>query len=215
MQFKHPEILYALFALLIPIFIHLFQLQRFVKIPFTNVRFLKEIELQTRKSSRLKKWLILLSRLAALAAMILAFAQPYFSKSDTAKDWETVIYIDNSISLQAKSDQGALLKRAAQDVMENVPSKGSFALMTHDQFQIDLDRDALKEALMSLDYSLQKANTASLILKLKQHIQRNPNKNYKVLWISDFQNNPNRKLYPISPICRSILFPYIPNSTET
>lgn len=54
MQFKHPEILYALFALLIPIFIHLFQLQRFVKIPFTNVRFLKEIELQTRKSSRLK-----------------------------------------------------------------------------------------------------------------------------------------------------------------
>jgi hypothetical protein len=157
MQFKHPEILYALFALLIPIFIHLFQLQRFVKIPFTNVRFLKEIELQTRKSSRLKKWLILMSRLAALAAMILAFAQPYFSKSDTAKDWETVIYIDNSISLQAKSDQGALLKRAAQDVMENVPSKGSFALMTHDQFQIDLDRDALKEALISLDYCLQKS----------------------------------------------------------
>jgi hypothetical protein len=196
MQFKHPEILYALFALLIPIFIHLFQLQRFVKIPFTNVRFLKEIELQTRKSSRLKKWLILLSRLAALAAMILAFAQPYFSKSDTAKDWETVIYIDNSISLQAKSDQGALLKRAAQDVMENVPSKGSFALMTHDQFQIDLDRDALKEALMSLDYSLQKANTASLILKLKQHIQRNPNKNYKVLWISDFQKQSESETLP-------------------
>lgn len=128
--------------------------------------------------------------------MILAFAQPYFSKSDTAKDWETVIYIDNSISLQAKSDQGALLKRAAQDVMENVPSKGSFALMTHDQFQIDLDRDALKEALMSLDYSLQKANTASLILKLKQHIQRNPNKNYKVLWISDFQKQSESETLP-------------------
>jgi hypothetical protein len=196
MQFKHPEILYALFALLIPIFIHLFQLQRFVKIPFTNVRFLKEIELQTRKSSRLKKWLILMSRMAALAAMILAFAQPYFSKSDTAKDWETVIYIDNSISLQAKSDQGALLKRAAQDVMENIPFKGSFALMTHDQFQMDLDRDALKEALMSLDYSLQKANSASLILKLKQHIQRNPNKNYKVLWISDFQKQSESETLP-------------------
>lgn len=196
MQFKHPEILYALFALLIPIFIHLFQLQRFVKIPFTNVRFLKEIELQTRKSSRLKKWLILMSRMAALAAMILAFAQPYFSKSDTAKDWETIIFIDNSISLQAKSEQGALLKRAAQDVMENVPSVGSFSLMTHDQFQMDLDRDALKEALMLLDYSNQKSNMASLIVKIKQHIQRNPNKNYKVLWISDFQKHSESETLP-------------------
>jgi hypothetical protein len=196
MQFKHPEILYALFALLIPIFIHLFQLQRFVKIPFTNVRFLKEIELQTRKSSRLKKWLILMSRMAALAAMILAFAQPYFSKSDTAKDWETIIFIDNSISLQAKSEQGALLKRAAQDVMENVPSVGSFSLMTHDQFQMELDRDALKEALMLLDYSNQKSNMASLIVKIKQHIQRNPNKNYKVLWISDFQKHSESETLP-------------------
>jgi hypothetical protein len=196
MQFKHPEILYALFALLIPIFIHLFQLQRFVKIPFTNVRFLKEIELQTRKSSRLKKWLILMSRMAALAAMILAFAQPYFSKSDTAKDWETIIFIDNSISLQAKSEQGALLKRAAQDVMENVPSVGSFSLMTHDQFQMDLDRDALKETLMLLDYSNQKSNMASLIVKIKQHIQRNPNKNYKVLWISDFQKHSESETLP-------------------
>jgi len=196
MQFKHPEILYALFALLIPIFIHLFQLQRFVKIPFTNVRFLKEIELQTRKSSRLKKWLILMSRMAALAAMILAFAQPYFSKSDTAKDWETIIFIDNSISLQAKSEQGALLKRAAQDVMENVPSIGSFSLMTYDQFQMDLDRDALKEALMLLDYSNQKSNMASLIVKIKQHIQRNPNKNYKVLWISDFQKHSESETLP-------------------
>jgi len=50
MQFKHPEILYALFLLLIPIIIHLFQLRRFEKVHFTNVQFLKKVELQTRKS---------------------------------------------------------------------------------------------------------------------------------------------------------------------
>ena len=60
MQFKHPEILYALILLIIPIIIHLFQLQKFKKVAFTNVEFLKRIELQTRKSSKLKKWLILL-----------------------------------------------------------------------------------------------------------------------------------------------------------
>ena len=76
MQFKHPEILYALFLLLIPIIVHLFQLRRFEKVPFTNVKFLKQVELQTRKSSKLKKFLILCSRLLALTGLVFAFAQP-------------------------------------------------------------------------------------------------------------------------------------------
>ncbi len=83
MQFKHPEILYALFLLLIPIFIHLFQLRRFQKVAFTNVAFLKKVTIQTRKSSQLKKWLTLLMRLVALACIIIAFAQP-FTASKTA-----------------------------------------------------------------------------------------------------------------------------------
>ena len=52
MQFKHPELLYALLLLVIPIIVHLFQLRRFQKEAFTNVKFLKEIILQTRKSSQ-------------------------------------------------------------------------------------------------------------------------------------------------------------------
>ena len=60
-QFNNPKILYVLFALLIPILVHLFQLRKFQKTEFTNVKFLKEISLQTRKSSQIKKWLILLT----------------------------------------------------------------------------------------------------------------------------------------------------------
>ena len=76
MQFKHPELLYALLLLLIPIIVHLFQLRRFQKVDFTNVAFLKSVTIQTRKSSQLKKWLTLVTRLLLLAAVILAFAQP-------------------------------------------------------------------------------------------------------------------------------------------
>ena len=83
MQFKHPELLYALFALLIPIIVHLFQLRKFQKEAFTNVAFLKEVTLQTRNSSVIKKWLTLLTRLLILAALILAFAQPYTSKKNS------------------------------------------------------------------------------------------------------------------------------------
>src|SRR5690554_8207036 len=106
MQFKHPEILYALLLLLIPIFIHLFQLRRFQKIEFTNVAFLKKVVVQTRKSAVIKKWLTLLMRLLALACLVFAFAQPYKATStDVEREKETVIYIDNSFSMQAKRPQ--------------------------------------------------------------------------------------------------------------
>ena len=83
MNFKHPEILYFLFLLVIPILVHLFQLRRFKKEYFTNVQFLKELSVQTRKSAKLKKWLLLLTRLLLLALLILAFAQPYYAAKDS------------------------------------------------------------------------------------------------------------------------------------
>ena len=57
MQFKHPELLYALLLLLIPIIVHLFQLRKFKTEAFTNVAYLKKVTLQTRKSAQIKKWL--------------------------------------------------------------------------------------------------------------------------------------------------------------
>src|SRR5690606_19429800 len=118
MQFKYPEILYALLLLIIPIIIHLFQLRRFEKVAFTNVQFLKNITLQTRKSSQIKKWLTLLTRLLLLACIILAFAQPYQAHQNSfSTTIETVIYLDNSFSMQAKGNNGTLLNEAIQDLI--------------------------------------------------------------------------------------------------
>jgi hypothetical protein len=85
MQFKNPEILYFLFLLIIPILVHLFQLRRFKKQEFTNVKLLKELEVQTRKSATIKKWLLLVTRLLLLTALIFAFAQPFFKAKDFDK----------------------------------------------------------------------------------------------------------------------------------
>ena len=121
MQFKNPELLYALFLLLIPIIVHLFQLRKFQKEYFTNVAILKKAQLQTRKSQLIKKWLVLLTRLLLLTAIIIAFAQPYFSKTNSFNtEKETVIYLDNSFSMQAKGNNGPLLKRAIQDIITSI-----------------------------------------------------------------------------------------------
>ena len=110
MQFKHPEILYFLFLLVIPILVHLFQLRRFKKEYFTNVRFLKELYIQTRKSSKIKKWLLLATRLLLLTFLIIAFTQPFFKAKDTKNSSnEMYIVLDNSFSMQAKGQKGELL----------------------------------------------------------------------------------------------------------
>ena len=97
----------------------LFQLRKFEKVQFTNVKFLKDIRIQTRKSSQIKKWLTLLMRLLLLTAIVIAFAQPYITKSDNFKTKnETVVYLDNSFSMQAQSQNGSLLNQAVQDLIE-------------------------------------------------------------------------------------------------
>ena len=70
MRFLHPEVLYAFFALLIPILVHLFQLRKFQTEQFTNVVLLKKLEISSRKSSQLKKWLTLLIRLLTISCLI-------------------------------------------------------------------------------------------------------------------------------------------------
>ncbi len=112
MQFKNPEILYALFLLLIPILIHLFQLRRYKKTPFTNVAFLETVIQNTRKSSTLKKWLVLCTRLLALTFLIFAFAEPFIPNTERAlQPQETVIFIDNSFSMQATGKKATYLPR--------------------------------------------------------------------------------------------------------
>jgi len=189
MQFKHPEILYALLLLIIPIIVHLFQLQRFVKVPFTNVAFLKNIERQTRKSSQIKKWLILISRLLALSCIILAFSQPYFSKSSTQQQVNVTIYLDNSYSMQAKGEKGELLKSASQKIIENNNlQNGIFTLITNEDNLQYLDANGLKNELINLQYSPNKLDLNTVLLKAKSNFEDEINTLNKIVLLSDFQN---------------------------
>jgi len=187
MQFKHPEILYILFALLIPVFIHLFQLQRFTKTTFTNVKFLRQVELQTRKSAQLKKWLVLFARLMAFTALIVAFAQPYFSEIDTSKQWLTTFYLDNSISMKARGERGELMKRAVQDIIENIPDKGNFTLLTNNTTAVNLTKEAIIEKLKNISYSPLKTDLNTILLKANQYRDKQKGSEHKLLLFSDFQ----------------------------
>ena len=188
MQFKHPELLYALFLLLIPIIVHLFQLRKFQKEAFTNVAFLKEVTLQTRKSSQLKKWLTLLTRLLLLACIIIAFAQPFTAKNNAFKTKsETVIYLDNSFSMQAKGNQGELLKRAVQDIISNVPENNTISLLTNDNTYKNTSIKAIKNELLQLEYSAKPMTYDAALLKAKTLFSKETSTLKHIVFISDFQ----------------------------
>ena len=194
MQFKHPEILYALFLLIIPILIHLFQLRRFKKVPFTNVKFLKQVELQTRKSSRLKKFLILCSRLLLFTALIIAFAQPFISNVKESAPVHNYIYLDNSYSMQAKGKDGDLLKRAAQDIIEKNAQTDRISIITNNENFGNLSNKDLKNNLLSIDYHPIKLDLTTVLLKIKNGIKDEKTTN-NIILISDFQtNNINDKI---------------------
>lgn len=154
MQFKHPEILYFLFLLIVPILVHLFQLRRYKKEYFTNVRFLKALTIQSRKSSQIKKWLLLATRLLLLTALVLAFAQPFsLSKEKSNSQKELYIILDNSYSMQAKGKKGELLQRAIQELLETTPETIHFSLLTNTEAFWNTDIKSIQKELQNLQYS--------------------------------------------------------------
>ena len=170
MHFKQPEILYFLFLLIVPILVHLFQLRRFKKEYFTNVRFLKALSIQTRKSSKIKKWLLLACRLLVLIFIILAFAQPFFESKDSKNaSNELYIILDNSFSMQAKGKKGELLKRAVQELLEETPEKMNFSLLTNSENYWNTDIKSIRSALQNLKYSATPFQVDPVMAKLKAH----------------------------------------------
>ena len=183
MQFKHPEILYFLFVLVIPILVHLFQLRRFKKEYFTNVQFLKELSIQTRKSSKIKKWLLLTTRLLLFTALIFAFAQPFFKAKDSKNiSNEMYIVLDNSYSMQAKGTKGELLKRAVQELLENTQENQTFSLITNNETYWNTDIKSIQKEIQNITYSALPFQLESAMAKIKSRKSAN---NKDVIIISD------------------------------
>ncbi|MEH1006548.1 BatA domain-containing protein [Winogradskyella sp. ECml5-4] len=192
MQFKNPELLYALFLLVIPILIHLFQLRRFQKVEFTNVKFLKSVKLQTRKSSQLKKWITLLTRMLLLACVIFAFAQPFIPNTeDFNETQETVIYLDNSFSMEAKGSNGTLLNEAIQDVINTLPEDETISLFTNNKTYRNTTVKALKNDLIQLTHSPTQLNYDAAYLKGKQLFSNQGGATKNLVLVSDFQQKEN------------------------
>ncbi len=138
MKFLFPTFLFALFTIAIPIIIHLFSFRQYKTVYFSNVSFLKNIKKESQNKSRLKQILILIARILTLIFLVFAFAQPYIPiSSDTKKqpNQNIGVYVDNSFSMNALSENGQLLEVARNKALEiclAYPAGTKFKLFTND-----------------------------------------------------------------------------------
>lgn len=194
MLFRRPELLYLLFALVIPIIVHLFQLRKFEKVYFTNVAFLQQVVVNSRKSSKIKKWLLLFTRSLALTALVLAFAQPFIPASEQAtQERSTAIYLDNSFSMQMPGKEMSLMKEAVQDLIPRIRDARNTLIFTNDR-NIELRKeDDWKNELLELDHSPNQLSMQAIKLKAEEFFAGKNTKDQLVM-ISDLQRHDDDSL---------------------
>lgn len=197
MQFLYPGFLFALTAVAIPIIIHLFYFRRFKKVYFTNVRFLKEVKEETSARQKLRNLLVLLMRCLAVIFLVLAFAQPFIPKDVEVKQGENAvsIFVDNSFSMSALSEEAPLMEKARQRAKEIISAysvEDRFQVLTND-FEGRHQHLVSKEEAIGLVEEIKASpavRTLSQILNRQNQVLASGKNTNKVSYIiSDFQQN--------------------------
>ena len=200
MEFLYPNVLYGLFAVAIPILVHLFNFRRYRKVYFSNVQMLQSIHKKTKKQSELKHLVILFTRILAIIAVVFAFAHPIIpnKQSNTNKQEHQYvsIYLDNSFSMTHIGENGTLLNEAqnmALGILESYENSDYFHLITNDMLgqhhrwfnKMEMTQNIMEAQAIHLQQSL--ADILQREAMLREQVSTN--KKAVLYLLSDFQKN--------------------------
>jgi len=123
MWFLAPLFLFGVTALAIPVLIHMIQRERKTVVEFPSLMFVRKIPYQSFRRQKIRHWVLLLMRCAALALLVAAFARPFFKSPALAAGAlgarEVVILLDRSYSM-GYGDRWDRAREAARDVIEGL-----------------------------------------------------------------------------------------------
>ncbi len=198
MEFLYPNMLYALFALLIPVVIHLFNFRRHKTVYFSNTSILKTIEQENKKTKKLKDLIVLITRMLFIAALVVAFAYPYKKNNNTINnnvDNLIAVYIDNSMSMQSYSSEKTLFddaRSSAVKLVENLNQAQKFVLLSNDRNPINeypMNRDEMLICLNEMKTESAPASFEDIYNSIEFIKKKNNFKSASLFVYSDFQKN--------------------------
>jgi hypothetical protein len=196
MTFLNPGVLWGLLALAVPIIVHFFNLQRPKQVLFSNVAFVREVKKTVVRRVKFKQWLLLLMRLLALTALVLAFANPVIVSEDQAMlqgSRSVAIVIDNSYSMTAANEKGGYFPQAvslARNIIKAYGKQDEFLLMTTSDLRLNynfIEQDEGLEALKDLEINQNIRPHTDLLTLGEEIFSRAGNRNKELYFLSDFQ----------------------------
>lgn len=196
MNFQNPNFLWALFLIAIPLIIHLFNFRKYKKVIFSNVQMLKHIQTESRKTRQIKKYLVLATRILAIAALVFAFARPFIptNGSTTGKNLIS-IYLDNSQSMNAEGEDGQLFensKNLARELIQNLPPESEIQIIDNTLSPFSNKLQSASNAIKiidDMDVSFHPNDLSKVLQKVNNVYVSNDFSSQQTVAISDFQNN--------------------------
>jgi len=201
MSFLHPTFFWALIIIGVPIIIHLFNFRIYKTVYFSNIKFLENIKDVSESKSKLKNLIILILRILAITALVLAFARPYIpliEKKDTKAESVVSIFLDNSYSMNAASIHGNLFdaaKERARLLVSSYDNIQKILFLTNDfesKHRIITNKQQVLEFISECELSVSSANISTILSYRDQYFKEkyaDTKLEHIFYLISDFQKN--------------------------
>ncbi|MBS1492510.1 MAG: BatA and WFA domain-containing protein [Bacteroidetes bacterium] len=200
MTFLNPSILFALFAISIPIIIHFFNLRKLKKVEFSTLMFLKELQKSKMKRIKLKQLLLLLFRILVITFLVLAFANPVYKSAagNSSTSSASIIIIDNSFSMSAKDAYGEYLEQSkvsVNDIISTLNPSDEITIIASSEFGKPSPvywtntQTNYKDSIKNISISYKDFNIPQSLEFAKNLLNKSSSLNRNVYIISDFQKN--------------------------
>lgn len=195
MTFLTPLFLVALAGLAIPVVIHLIQREKKDVVQFPSLMFLQRIPYQSIRRRRVRNWLLLLLRMAALALLVFAFARPFIQRSERALaatgSREVVVLLDRSYSM-AYGDRWDRARAAARETVAalDADDRASLVLFSSDAevaVRSSVERPRLTAAIDAAEVSSGATRFAPALKVAGSVLSDSELPRLEVVLISDFQ----------------------------
>ena len=111
-SFGNPALLFGTLAAALPVIIHFLSRRRVRRIPFSDLRFLDEVQARQARSLGIRRWLLLLLRVLALLIVALGTAAPRWGGLAAGGGRAVLFVIDTSASMATQTETGTRLDEA-------------------------------------------------------------------------------------------------------
>ncbi len=203
MTFLNIAILSALVLGALPVLIHLLNRQRFQRVRFPTLRFLRELQKRRMRRIKLRQIILLILRTLAIIFAVIALARPVLrsagfpglaARSGTA----SVVLLDVSGSMEAVSAEGSVFRQAlsAADRLTDLMGEGDrgylIALAQPHEMVIpdgSESRTYFEERVQGLAPMPLSSDVTNGLIATQGPLEASPEANHEIYIVSDFRTN--------------------------